>query len=206
MTVEQMDLFKANITWVHFFKDMVRSKQWAGLSGSAAKVYMVIKTYSNWRTGEAHPSLETIVEYSGVVRNSAIKACKELEEQGMIRQVKAAGKQTRYQVIETVLAEDPASGEPMHSISFDYMPLHVTEVVKDIKTFLASGIAPGTHLTIKNLTINIQNNAPGSTGTINNIGLAEQLTELSKSNPELAKSFRFLLPKEEELSTDPCKK
>jgi hypothetical protein len=65
---KQLDMFKAETTWFHVFVSMVENGDVAKLGPHAVTVYLVIKAYTNWKTGKAFPGLDTIVEKSGISR------------------------------------------------------------------------------------------------------------------------------------------
>ena len=62
MDKKQMDLFKAETTWFHVFVSMIENGDVAKMGPYAVTVYLVVKAYTNWKTGKAFPSIETIAE------------------------------------------------------------------------------------------------------------------------------------------------
>lgn len=168
----QTELFKTDVSWFHIFKELIRNKTWARLSGSATKLYPVIKAHINHESGSAFPSIDTLQEYSGLARASVVKALKELEAEGLL--VKTSGGRTtsnNYSVIEKFNVKD-GEGRPAASVSFDYLPAYVTDAVAELKNFMAQGLTlpDGTtyikDIKIENLTLNI---FKGSNPTQNNI-------------------------------------
>jgi len=73
MSKSQAELFSAETTWFHVFKDMIDSGDMARLDGSAIKVYLVVKSYTNFSTGRAFPALELIAEKAGLSERQVIR-------------------------------------------------------------------------------------------------------------------------------------
>lgn len=157
---EQAELFKADISWFHIFKEMIRNESWAKLSGSAAKIYPVIKAFINWESGSAFPSIDTLERYSGVSRPSIVKALKELEKAGLLIKSVTKGKGSNYTLVEKFNVEG-ADGRPAASVSFDYLPAYVGDAVTELKHFMAQGLSlpdgKTNFIKIDNLTLNIHN-------------------------------------------------
>ena len=55
-----------NTQWFHVFKSMIDSGDLANISGSALKVYLVIKSHANFNTGASFPSEHTLSVKSGL--------------------------------------------------------------------------------------------------------------------------------------------
>jgi len=87
-TGNQGELFQAETTWFHVFKDMIDSGDMAKLDGSAIKVYLVVKSYTNFTTGRAFPALETIAEKAGLSVSQVKRCLGSLEEFGYINKAK----------------------------------------------------------------------------------------------------------------------
>lgn len=136
---EQGDLFKADLSWFHIFKELVRNGTWASLSPNAKAIYPVIKTFVNWESGDAFPSIDTLEQFSGVSRPSVVKALKELEGMGLLFKESKRGKGSSYTLIEKFAVQDQ-SGNIATEISFDYTPRDLEKAIVEIKQFLASGL------------------------------------------------------------------
>lgn len=54
----------AELTWFHVFKAMIDDGEVAKIGASAFTTYCVIKSHTNFSTGVAFPSIETISEKS----------------------------------------------------------------------------------------------------------------------------------------------
>lgn len=84
MKEQAADIFAAQTTWFHVFKDMIDSGDMAKLPATAVKIYLVIKAHTNFTTGRSFPALETLIEKSGVSRAQVMRDLKSLEERGYL--------------------------------------------------------------------------------------------------------------------------
>lgn len=153
----QAELFEAQTSWFHIFKSMIDSGDAAEMGGTVFLVYAVVKSYTNWSTGRAFPSLELIAEKSGVDRRTVIRALAKLEKAGYIAKEQKLGKANRYRLRERVpIAQD---GRPVAVATWDYLPSVVGEAHAELKNFLATGLDSGRIVTIEHLhlTINVAN-------------------------------------------------
>lgn len=160
---KQNELFKAETTWFHVFKNMIDSGDVAAMGPHAATVYLVVKAHTNFNTGRAFPALDTIVEKSGVSLAQVKRSLKTLEELGYINKAKQ-GRVNTYTVREKVEIQD-AGGRPTHVATWDYLPASVQAAVADLKNVLVSGSAADARIVhIERLIVNIAQQG----GTINN--------------------------------------
>ncbi len=86
----------------YFFRvdhDLLRSKEFQSLGGSAIKVYLVIGLHSNFGTGWAYPSVRTIARQAGLSRQTVLTAIEELVKAGILTTNKAAGKSNAYKIL-----------------------------------------------------------------------------------------------------------
>jgi hypothetical protein len=160
MKVDQLELFKTDISWFHIFKELIRSGTWAKMSTNARSLYPVIKAFTNWQDGTAFPSLDTLQEYSGLARASVVKGLKELEEIGLLKKEGRQGVQSNYTLVEKFQVMD-TEGRPAASVSFDYLPAYVSDAVAELKNFIAEGVSADgktlQYIKIDNLVLNIVN-------------------------------------------------
>ena len=196
----QTELFKTDVSWFHIFKELIRNKTWARLSGSATKLYPVIKAYINHQSGSAFPSIDTLQEYSGLSRASVIKALKELEVEGLLVK-NSSGRNSNYSMIEKFDIKD-GEGRPAASVSFDYMPAYVTDAVAELKNFMAQGLTlpdgKTNFIKIENLTLNIANahgggsafniNAPMNAGSMIK-GIKDMLAKKDSAEAQLVQGL-----------------
>jgi hypothetical protein len=166
----QAELFKADVTWFHIFKEIVRSETWARMSANAKAVYPAIKAFVNWESGSAFPSIDTIERFSGVSRPSVVKALKELEELGLLVKNKSKGRSTNYGMIEKFDVKDE-SGNHAASVSFDYIPSSTANAIAEFKRILSSGFVSSDGKTnfIKIDTLNLNIHTGSGDNLVNNI-------------------------------------
>lgn len=159
MTQEkQDDLFRADTSWFHIFKEIIRNGTWSRMSPSAKAIYPVVKSYANWEHGGAFPSIDTLEQYSGVSRPSVVKALKELEELGLLKKVTTRGKGSTYSLVEKFDVRD-GDGNKTASVSFDYIPASTAAIMAEFKRMLSQGLVSqdGKNIFIKidNITLNM---------------------------------------------------
>lgn len=151
---QQAELFAAETTWFHVFKDMIDSGDMARLDGSAIKVYLVIKSYTNFSTGRAFPALELIADKAGLSESQVKRCLTALETAGYINKAKE-GRHNVYTLREkvTLKGED---GQPQAVATWDYIPNSVREAVADLKHVMVTGDLAGAKIVnIESLTVNI---------------------------------------------------
>lgn len=152
----QSELFQAQTTWFHVFKNMIDNGDVAKMGAYATTVYMVIKAHTNYSTGLSFPAIETIAEKSGVSIPQVKRELKKLEEFGYITKVKI-GRNNNYTLREKVDIQD-AAGRPSAVATWDYLPGAVQDAVADLKNVLVTGKAENAKVVhIERLTVNIAN-------------------------------------------------
>lgn len=143
MSGKQEDLFndpevlKAELTWFHVFRTMINSPDFAKLEASSVKVYLVIKAHTNFATGNAFPSIETIAEKAGYSEVQVKRILKDLEAKELISKTKV-GRHNSYMLKETVEIFNE-QGQPTALAKFDYLPSTVRSAVADLKNVLITG-------------------------------------------------------------------
>lgn len=130
-------IFKAETTWFHIFKAMIDNHELANMKGSTVKVYLVIKSHTNFATGIAFPALETIADKSGLSMAQIKRELRTLESKGYITRSKK-GRHNEYTLREKVQIADD-QGRPAAIATWDYLPAAVRETVADLKNVLISG-------------------------------------------------------------------
>lgn len=178
--MSQQELFKAETTWFHVFKDMIDSGDVSKMGPFAFTVYAVIKAHTNFSTGHAFPAIETISEKSGISIAQVKREMKLLVEHGYITKEKS-GRHNVYRLREKVqiTGED---GNPAAVATWDYLPSSVQHAVADLKNVMISGDIAGAkivHIERLNVQINTGNN-----NSITQINEAE-LMAIANRNPEL---------------------
>ena len=167
---KQPELFEATTTWFHIFRAMIESGDAGAMGGTVFLIYAVVKSYTNWSTGRAFPSLDLIAEKSGVDRRTVIRALAKLEKAGYIAKEQKLGKANRYRLRERVPIEQ--DGRPVAVATWDYLPSVVGEAHAELKNFLATG-ALGQIVAIEHLHLTINIAQDGGT-VIHNAGVVDK--------------------------------
>lgn len=148
------ELFKAETTWFHVFKDMIDNGDMAALDGSAIKVYLVIKSYTNFSTGRAFPAIELIASKAGLSKIQVMRCLKSLEEAEYITKEKA-GRHNVYRLREKVSIKD-SEGRPQAVATWDYIPNSVKDAMAELKHAVITGeMVGGKVIHIENLVLNV---------------------------------------------------
>jgi DNA-binding transcriptional regulator YhcF (GntR family) len=180
----QQELFKAETTWFHIFKDMIDGGDIAKMGAHATTVYLVVKAHTNFSTGRAFPSIETIVEKAGISESQVKRSLNTLEEFGYITKQKK-GRNNIYTLREKVAITDE-SGRPAAVATWDYLPTTVSHAVADLKNVLVTGDIAGARIVhIERLNVQI-NTGSGTAIQINEADALSALDALSVNDPEMA--------------------
>jgi hypothetical protein len=173
----QAELFEAVTTWFHVFKDMIDSGDMATLEGSAIKVYLVVKSYTNFSTGRAFPAIDLIAEKAGLSNIQIIRCLKSLEQAGYITKEKT-GRHNVYTLREKVSIKD-SEGRPQAVATWDYIPNSVKDAMAELKHAVITGdMVGGRIIHIENLVLNVQT---GNNATQINVNAAD----LDKLPPDM---------------------
>ena len=152
-TPKQAELFQAQTTWFHVFVSMVESGGVAKMGPHAVTVYLVVKSYTNWKTGRAFPSIDLIVEKSGISRAQVMRSLATLTEHGYLNRVKE-GRKNVYTLREKVEITDD-TGRPAAVATLDYLPSTVEAARAELKRFMLTGESDGKIIFVENLNIQI---------------------------------------------------
>jgi DNA-binding transcriptional MocR family regulator len=164
----QTELFEAQTTWFHIFKNMIDSGDVAKMGPHACTVYLVIKAHTNYATGLSFPAIETIAEKSGISERQVKRELLQLEEMGYITKEKK-GRSNSYTLREKIEIKDE-QGRPSAVATWDYLPSSVAAAVADLKNVLVTGdTAKIVH--IERLTVNVAN----AGGLVLNMGDASSI-------------------------------
>lgn len=156
MEKKQMEMFKAETTWFHVFVSMIENGDVAKMGPYAVTVYLVVKAYTNWKTGKAFPSIDTIAAKSGISKRQVINSLAVLTENGYLDKVKV-GRKNNYTLREKVTLKDQ-EGRPAACATWDYLPSTVEAARAELKRFMLTGEHDGKILFVENLNLNIQFN------------------------------------------------
>ena len=150
----QTELFEAQTTWFHIFKNMIDSGDVAKMGPHACTVYLVIKAHTNYSTGLSFPAIETISEKSGISVAQVKRELVKLEALGYITKEKL-GRKNSYTLREKIEIKDE-QGRPSAVATWDYLPSSVAAAVADLKNVLVTGDAAQI-VHIERLTVNVAN-------------------------------------------------
>lgn len=172
MPQEQIPLLEAETSWFHVFRAMVESGDVKTLGPNAVTVYLVIKSYTNWKTGKSRPDISLISDKTGLSKETVLRALKKLEEHQYVYREKV-GRKNVYTLREKIEIQD-GDGRPAAVATFDYLPSIMREASAELKNFLLTGKKDGLSIVhIEQLTLNIQQ-IFGGEGTQNNTSLDPQ--------------------------------
>ena len=150
----QQELFQAQTTWFHIFKAMIDNGDVAKLGPYAVTVYLVIKSYTNFSTGRAFPSVETIAEKSGISAPQVKRCLVILENTGYITREKK-GRSNVYTLREKVEFTDK-DGRPAAVATWDYLPSTIEAARAELRNFQMTGKNDCKIVNIERAVFNIQ--------------------------------------------------
>ena len=146
MDKKQMDLFKAETTWFHVFVSMIENGDVAKMGPYAVTVYLVVKAYTNWKTGKRSPRSRQLPK-SGISRRQVINSLATLSENGYIDKTKV-GRKNSYTLREKITLKDQ-EGRPAAFATWDYLPSTVEAARAELKRFMLTGSMTGKSSTWK---------------------------------------------------------
>lgn len=151
---QQLEMFTAVTTWFHILNDMVESGDIGSMDGSSIKVYLVIKSHTNFSTGTAFPSIELIAKKTKLSSRQVIRCLDELEKYGYILKSKN-GRNNVYTLREKVSILD-SDGKQHAVATWDYIPHKVKEAIAELKNAVVTGeMMAGKIIHIDQLIINV---------------------------------------------------
>jgi len=152
---KQLNLMEPETSWFHIFRAMVDSGDIAQMGPYAVTVYLVVKSFSNWKNGKSFPTVELIAEKSGISKRQVIASLQKLEELGYVTKERQ-GRSNSYRLREKIELHDE-QGRPAATASWDYLPSTVRDAVAELKQFTVTGKTDGLNVIhIENLTLQIQ--------------------------------------------------
>ena len=145
---------RANRYWFHVLKAMIDCGDLARLSGSAVKVYFVVKSHANHETGNSLPGLERISEKAGISISQVKRELISLEKFGYIAKSRV-GRRNEYKLLEKIEIFDGA-GQPAAIAHWNYVPGHMKSTLDDLKNILQTGDLAGAKIVlIERLQVNV---------------------------------------------------
>ena len=139
--VKQLPLWSFNLKHVPVLRAMFESGECAEMGGSCFLLWVCLKTYSDWDTGVAYPSIKTLSEKLGQSTKSTTNQIKRLEEMGYVRKHKAQGKNL-YRVIDKFKVEEVTTGNTETEIENTYVPRQFPKTMANLKKMRNNEITP----------------------------------------------------------------
>lgn len=119
-------------------------------------LYLLIKSYANYKTGEVEIAAPRLSEIAGLSTATIKRSISNLVKNEYLRNKSRNGQVNQYHLVEHVpLVVD---GEPKLA-KWEYAPATETKVRDEIKKYLAGGeLSSDVSVSIENMTINFYNN------------------------------------------------
>ena len=175
----QNELFNAETTWFHIFRNMIANGDMAKMGPHAFATYCVIKAHTNFATGRSFPSLELISEKTGISLAQVKRELKTLEAMDYLTKEKK-GRSNLYQLREKVEIQD-AHGRPQAVATWDYLPSGVQAAIADLKNVMVTGDMGGARIVhIERLVVNMNTGS----GTQINLDMASMKDSKLKNQLE----------------------
>lgn len=131
------DEWQADGWWFHCFRTFIDGGVLARMSGSGCKVYLVIKSHANYKTGLAGPAIATIAMKSGLSLAQVKRELTSLVKNGVIRKQKT-GRHNVYQLIEQFPLVSADGSTQVAMGLWDYVPSQVSAVTEELKQLVAA--------------------------------------------------------------------
>lgn len=160
----QRELFLDSRFFV-LLSSLVTSHQLAVIKPTGLAVLCVLRTFANHRTGDSSVSITAMQGYTGLSRNTVIKALRVLEEHGLVSRSEVSGRRTVYRITDKVLVKDAEANE-VGELLVPYKPQRTGQLIEEMRNFMksgevsevarAQGMTFNIHVHIHNTTTNIQ--------------------------------------------------
>lgn len=186
---------RVEATWFHIVRSMFHRQEVAAMGAIGFTVYAAIKSHTDFRSGEAFPSIAVLAREVGVSQDSVLRAVKHLRELGVLR-VEKRGRRNVYRLIERVPVSD-ADGAVVATAERPYTPSGFSDFVRQLQEFAERGNLPPDKAITLNITLNVQNIQQGDGGrvemVVQNIQQAPQAQAPSASPPLVHRAKNPLL-------------
>jgi DNA-binding transcriptional ArsR family regulator len=162
---ELWDELRVENLWIHVVRGLIKDKVIAQVGTAAFCVYVAIKAHTDLNTGNAWPSVALLSEQVGVSKETVLRSLKVLVDAGLLK-VEKRGRTNSYAVIEKInlVAQ---SGDSWGTGHRKYVATGFGNFVDELKSLARTGNIPGDKGITINVIVNVQQNAPGATGTQN---------------------------------------
>jgi len=138
---KQLPLWNFNLRWVPIMRAMFDSGEVSEMGSPAFLCWVCLRTYSDFNTGMAYPSIETLSEKLRQSTKSTSNQIRTLIDMGYVRKYKSKGR-NYYQVIDKFKAEEMTTGNDETVIEKEYIPQKFTDGLSALKEFRSNKISP----------------------------------------------------------------
>lgn len=173
---QQMDLFGFDLTFIKMLRKQVFDGEVADMGPNALSVLVVLRALAPISGISTHPTIETIMEYSGIGRKAVREAIKRLTSRKYIEVLKI-GRKNVYKLLEKVKLEslDPEKREDQIAM----LPYGATETRRHfgaLAEYAKTGeLDKGSPIIINNLDLTINYNASGGSAVFINARELDQI-------------------------------
>ena len=164
---ELWDELRVEAQWYHVMRGQVLDGLISRIGAPAWAVYSILKAHTNFRTGDAFPSQQTIAELMGVSVDTVNRAMKVLLEQGIVEQ-RREGRKNHYFIREQIAVLD--DNDQVVAYAHDrYVPAEFEQFSRALKHMAKTGdIPPGATFQLT-FNVNVINQGANSTVNIQNV-------------------------------------
>jgi hypothetical protein len=173
LPMKYSESLKAHTFWTPVLIEMRENGDIAKMGLITFGIYLIIKTYTDYSTGEADPSIETIAKVAGLSKRQVIRSIKVLEEIGYLTK-KRSGSGNVYTLWEKINIKD-AKGNIKAVATWPSIPIDFKDALTEIKNIVLSGEM--TDGKIINIAIHID---------INQLNVAKDSTQIIINGADLA--------------------
>ena len=140
----------ADTRWFHMLRAMVSSGDVARFSLAALRLYLVIKSATDFRTGESLIDQATLRKDTGLSKSHLYRGLQELREAGYLETLQR-GRQTAYKITEKIPLGD-AHGTPAGQASWAYVPGTMSLAMREVSEVVTRellGDVPVVYITLQ---------------------------------------------------------
>lgn len=122
-------------------RQMFESGDCAEMGGSCFLLWCCLRTFSDFNTGIAYPSIDTLSKLVDQSSRSTSTQLNKLEDLGYIQRYRKSGK-NYYRVIDKYQIEEMQTGNEETSVEVPYVPQRFTKGLSALKQFRENEISP----------------------------------------------------------------
>lgn len=131
----------AGTQYYHMFQAMRISGDVAEMGPHAFTLYSMIKSYVSMDEPDAFPSIDTLIQDTGMSKSTIIRSIQKLVEMGYLSK-QLVGRNTVYRVVERIQVLDDA-GDVQAVASWEYVPKHAVNAISELKELFKQGLRNG---------------------------------------------------------------